>query len=268
MKLNTLTRDRYSSMKKFTEKVFAYVKKHRAAGMEISDAKVNGVLFRGNDQELYAIQLDKWTSDETGKKFKPADIANELILLERDIEKRQGSTTHALLAARALLARHGFSVNTGAQPGVAPAAAPAPQPNPTPGPRGTYNGTCHNCGKIAGNGHTGENCLKKRRDLQKQIDAIDAATPDHLKNSNHPSRANRDSATQPAEAGQRRQTTRLTAAAPAPAPPTADRSPTPGPQRPPALPAPVSCNVAEYFENNTVPSNRFWGLPDSSYDSS
>ena len=62
------------------------VKKLQAAGTEISDPEINGVLFCGIDQEqLYEIQLDKWTGDDTGKKYPPADVANELILLERDI---------------------------------------------------------------------------------------------------------------------------------------------------------------------------------------
>lgn len=178
----------------------------------------------------------------------------------RDIETRHGSLANGLLAARALLARHGFPVNTGAQPGAAPAAAPAPAPppHPTPGPRGT----CDYCG---GRRHTSKTCFKKKRDLQSQIDAIDAATPDHIKSSHRPPRAKRDSANKPSDAGSQRQTALFAAAVPAP---VTTRSPTPGPQRPVALPAPVPRDVAEFFEKNTVPSNKFWGLPDSSDDSS
>jgi len=113
MELHTLTPGHFSSMKKFTERVFSVAKKLRAAGEKISDAEINGVLHCGIDQELYVIQLDKWTSDDAGEKFTPAEIVNELILLKRDIEKRRGSAANGLLAAQALLVRSGFTVNQG-----------------------------------------------------------------------------------------------------------------------------------------------------------
>ena len=61
MQLHTITRERCSSMKRFTEKVFALVKRIRASGMQISDEEVAGVLFCGINQDDYAIQSDKWT---------------------------------------------------------------------------------------------------------------------------------------------------------------------------------------------------------------
>ena len=75
MELHSLTRERFSSIKKFTERVFSVVKKLCEPGQDISDAEVNGVLYCGIDQEVFAIQLDKWTGDYTGKKYTPADIA-------------------------------------------------------------------------------------------------------------------------------------------------------------------------------------------------
>ena len=59
MLLHTITRDKCYSMKRFTERVFALVKRIKAAGMDISDGEVSGVLFCGVDQDAYAIQLDK-----------------------------------------------------------------------------------------------------------------------------------------------------------------------------------------------------------------
>ena len=59
MLLHTITRDQCSSMKRFTEKVFALVKRIKAAGMELNDGEIAGVLFCGVDQDAYAIHLDK-----------------------------------------------------------------------------------------------------------------------------------------------------------------------------------------------------------------
>ena len=58
MQLHTITRERCSSMKRFTEKVFALVKRIRASGMQTWDEEVAGVLFCGINQDDYAIQLD------------------------------------------------------------------------------------------------------------------------------------------------------------------------------------------------------------------
>ena len=52
-----MTRENFSSMKKFTDKVFLIVRQLRASGKVISDDEINGVLELGVDRDLYAIQI-------------------------------------------------------------------------------------------------------------------------------------------------------------------------------------------------------------------
>ena len=79
----------------------------------------------GVDRDLYAIQIDKWTTDDDD--FTSVQIAHELIILEREHLKRTGSATSSVLAARALLARNGYTVNDAAS---SSSAAPHPTPSP------------------------------------------------------------------------------------------------------------------------------------------
>ena len=242
------------------------MKRIRSAGMEISDSEINGVLFCGIDQDAYAIQLDKWTSDESGTKYSPSDIATELILLERELDLRTTATVNGLRNATALLSSHGYSVNPGAQsehPARSPTSthsrsAPAPAPAPSPAPRPNPGAkSCDYCGRKK---HTIAHCLNRRRDLQTQIDEIDAALPAHLKREPRSSRSQNDSSS----AGTQKHTTLLAAGAP----PVANRPPTPGPTRPAALPAPAPKECTDFFENNQVPRNKFFEFPYSSEDSS
>ena len=262
MLLHTITRDQCSSMKRFTERVFALVKRIKAAGMDISDGEVSGVLFCGVDQDAYAIQLDKWTSDVTGEKYSPSDIATELILLEREFELRATQQVAQFNNATALVANYGYTVNPRADPtstGRAPAAAPAPAPAPnaTPPPRPNAGNKCDYCGRKK---HTIQQCLTRRRDLQAQIDEIDATVPAHLlKREPRSSRSQCDSS----PAGTQQPTALLAAGAP----PTANRPPTPGPTRPAALPAPASTEATNFFEQHQVPRNKFFEFPYSSEDS-
>jgi len=258
MILHTITRDKCSSMKRFTEKVFTLVKRIRAAGMDISDSEVNGVLFCGIDQDAYAIQLDKWTSDTTGTRFSPADVATELILLEREMDLRTTATVNQFNNATALIANYGYTINRGADPTStrsAPAPAPAPAPSPAPRPNPGAK-SCDYCGRKK---HTIQQCMTRRRDLQAQIDEIDAALPAHLKREPRSSRSQNDSSS----AGTQQHTTLLAAGAP----PVANRPPTPGPTRPAALPAPAPKECTDFFENNQVPRNKFFEFPYSSEDS-
>ncbi len=264
MLLHTITRDQCSSMKRFTEKVFALVKRIKAAGMELNDGEVAGVLFCGVDQDAYAIQLDKWTSDVTGTKYSPSDIATELILLERELNARATQQAAQFNNATALVAHYGFAVNpradatqNGRAPAAAPAPAPAPAPNPPPPPRPNAGNKCEYCGRKK---HTIQQCLARRRDLQAQIDEIDATVPAHLlKREPRSSRSQRDSS----PAGTHQPVALLAAGAP----PMANRPPTPGPTRPAALPAPASTEATNFFEQHQVPRNKFFEFPYSSEDS-
>ena len=256
-------------MKRFTEKIFALVKRIKAAGMELNDGEVAGVLFCGVDQDLYAIQLDKWTSDVTGTKYSPSDIATELILLEKEFNARATTQQAAQFNnATALVAHYGYTVNPRANanatqnrraPAAAPAPTPAPAPNPSPPPpRSNAENRCDYCGKRS---HTSAQCLARRRDLQAQVDEIDAALPAHIKNKQRPSRSQNESDKVPSSAP------RPTALLATGAPTVAARPPTPGPTRPSALPAPASTEATNFFEQHQVPRNKFFEFPYSSEDS-
>jgi len=56
MLLHTITRDQCSSMKRFTEKIFALVKRIKAAGMDLNDGEIAGVLFCGVDHIYFLFQ--------------------------------------------------------------------------------------------------------------------------------------------------------------------------------------------------------------------
>mmetsp|Transcript_28599 Transcript_28599/g.47309 ORF Transcript_28599/g.47309 Transcript_28599/m.47309 type:complete len:384 (-) Transcript_28599:54-1205(-) len=265
MLLHTITRDQCSSMKRFTEKVFALVKRIKAAGMDISDGEVSGVLFCGVGQDAYAIQLDKWTSDVTGEKYSPSDIATELILLERELSLRATQQVAQFNNATVLVANYGYTVNPRANPtqnGRTPAAAPAPAPapNPPPPPRPNAGTKCDYCGRKK---HNSAQCFNRRRDLQAQIDEIDAALPAHIKKEPRPSRSQNESGKIPSSAGTQRPTALLATGTP----PVANRPPTPGPTRPAALPAPASTEATNFFEQHQVPRNKFFEFPYSSEDS-
>ena len=254
-------------MKRFTEKIFALVKRIKAAGMDLQDGEIAGVFFCGIDQDLYAIQLDKWTSDLTGK-YSPTDIATELILLEKEFNARATQQTAQFNQATALVAHYGYTVNPRAgadnatqnqrAPAAAPAPAPAPAPNPPPPPRSNAGNKCDYCNK---KGHTLKQCLNRRRDLQAQVDEIDAALPASIKNKQRPSRSQNESDYVPSSAP------RPTALLAAGAPQSAARPPTPGPTRPSALPAPASIEATNFFEQHQVPRNKFFEFPYSSEDS-
>ena len=220
----------------------------------------------GVDQDLYAIQLDKWTSDVTGTKYSPSDIATELILLEKEFNTRATQQAAQFNNATALVAHYGYTVNPRASatqnrraPAAAPAPAPAPAQNPPP-PRPNAGNKCDYCGRKR---HTSAQCFDRRRDLQAQIDEFDAALPAHLKRQPRPSRSQNESDKVPSSAGTQRPTALLAAGAP----PVADRPPTPGPSRPSALPAPASTEATNFFEQHQVPRNKFFEFPYSSEDS-
>ena len=146
------------------------------------------------------------------------------------------------------------------QPCVAPAApapAPPPAPTPPPPPRPNAGTKCDYCGRKK---HTIQQCLTRRRDLQAQIDEIEATVPAHLLTRGpRSSRSQRDNS----PAGTQQPVALLAAGAP----PMASRPPTPGPTRPAALPAPASTEATNFFEQNQVPRNKFFEFPYSSEDS-
>ena len=71
----------------------------------------------GDDSFLLVPNNKSW------KKKTSVHIAHELIILEREHLKRAGSSASSVLAARALLARNGFTVNDAATDS---SAAPCP----------------------------------------------------------------------------------------------------------------------------------------------
>ena len=124
LELHTLARENFSSMKKFIHKVFLIVRQLRAAGKVISGDEIKGVLELGVDRNLYAIQIDKWTTDEDD--VTSVQITHELIILEREHLKRAGTSHSHLLAARALLVRSGLTVTDTAPSSTTPHLIPSP----------------------------------------------------------------------------------------------------------------------------------------------
>ena len=236
--LHTQCRENFRSMRQFTEKVFSISKQLRSVGKVIDDDELKGILYCGNDADLYAIQIDKWTSADEDK-YTSTHIANELIILEKEHSERSGETA-SVSAARALLVRKGYTVNATAAsapasaptPFLAPAPAPAPAASHPPGPLCTY------CSKP---NHTADVCRSRRRDLQAQIQAIDALTLT-------PNARGAPAPTKPSH----------TAAAQGP-PTVALAAVTAEPDVPPPLPAEVPSHVDEYFKKNTVPSGNSGG---------
>ena len=51
-------------MKAFTDRVNFLARKLRAAGKTVKDDEIKGVLILGVDQDLNAIQIDRWTTNE------------------------------------------------------------------------------------------------------------------------------------------------------------------------------------------------------------
>ena len=172
-------------------------------------------------------------------------IADELIILEREHAKRAVPSTYALVAARNVLERRGLTIVDPSQT-LPPGSQPAPQhhqpaiqqqsppaarqhqrespaPASTQRPRGRPQ--CSYCTKI---GHTDDICYKRQEDLQKQLQAMDAAfSAKQCKNPSNP-------------AG--------TALLAVPEPPV----------QPAPLTAEVSGKADSYFKKNLVPSDKFW----------
>ena len=245
LELHTLARENFPSMKAFCDRVNQIVRKLRAAGKTVTDDEVKGVLILGVDQDLYAIQIDRWTTNEDD--FSVSTIADELIVLEREHAKRAVPSTYALVAARNVLERRGLTVvdptipqnpqpapqqqsNPVQSPPVespptpawrqrgAPTPAPARSPAPT---RKSGRPHCPYCSKL---GHSEDVCFVKMKDLRDQIKAMDAACS--AKQLNVP------------------QSALLTV-------PEAPAQPAP-------LKAEVSGKADSYFKTNVVPSKQFW----------
>ena len=124
LELHTLARENFPSMKAFCDRVNFIVRKIRAAGKTITDDEVKGVLILGVDQDQYAIQIDRWTTNEDD--FSVAKIADELIILEREHAKRAVPSMYALVAARNVLERRGLTIVDPSQT-LPPCSQPAPQ---------------------------------------------------------------------------------------------------------------------------------------------
>ena len=90
LELHTLARENFPTTKAFTDRVLQIVRKLRAANKVVPEDEVKGVLILGVDQDLYAIQIDRWTTHEDD--FTVATIADELIVLEREHVKRTGAS--------------------------------------------------------------------------------------------------------------------------------------------------------------------------------
>jgi len=98
-----------------------------------------------------------------------------IIILERELEDRSANSNPGIAHARALLACNGYTVNQ--QAAASPPAAPAPQRN-----RGVRNGS-DNASQAATVvelfTNTYSACFQRRRDLQTQIEEINAASRQH-----------------------------------------------------------------------------------------
>ena len=211
------------------------VRKIRAAGKTITDDEVKGVLILGVDQDQYAIQIDRWTTNEDN--FFVGKIADELIILEREHAKRAVPSSYALVAARNVLERRGLTVVDPSQtvpPSPQPAAqqqslpTPAQQQRGTPAPAPANPGgrpTCSYCSKP---NHTEDVCFAKMKDLRTQLKSMDAACS-----------AKR-------------------VAVPAAVTNAALLAVPESPVQPAPLMAEVSDKADSYFKNNLVPSNKFW----------
>ena len=167
-------------------------------------------------------------------------------MLEREHLKQTGTSHSHLLAARALLVRSGLTVSEAAPAGNGPPSAPLPAPPPNEA------AGCSYCGM---NNHSVQTCWKKKRDIQIQIDAINAAsgTPSRPKRSNKPCSSNpsSDGSTSRQDDPPPASTTALMAAAPAPA------------VQPPPLPAVVPSKTDAFFKKNMVPSGQLLVLVSS-----
>ena len=237
MLLHTQCREKFRSMRQFTEKVFSISKQLRSVGKVIDDDELKGVLYCGIDPDLFAIRIDKWTSADEDK-YTSAQIANELIILEKEYGERSGDTA-SISAAKSLLARKGYTVNATAA--LAPASAPTPFPAPAPAPAPAASHPpgplCTYCSKP---NHTAAVCHSRRRDLLAQVQAIDALT------------ITPDARGAPAP-------TKPSHTADAQGPPTGLLAAvTDEPVVPPPLPAERSSRVDEYFKKHTVPSKSLW----------
>ena len=166
-------RENFRSMRQFTEKVFSISKQLRSVGKIIDDDELKGVLYCGIDPDQYAIQIDKWTSADEDK-YTSTQIANELIILEKEQSEQSGGTA-SISAAKTLLARKGYTVNAKAASAPASAPTPFPAPAPAPAPAASHppGPLCTYCSKP---NHTADVCGSRRRDLQAQVQAIDALT--------------------------------------------------------------------------------------------
>lgn len=236
MLLHTQCRENFRSMRQFTEKVFSISKQLRSVGKVIDDDELKGVLYCGIDPDLFAIQIDKWTSADEDK-YTSAQIANELIILEKEYGERSGDTA-SISAAKSLLARKGYTVNAKAA-APAPVSALIPSPAPAPAPEASHPSgpLCTYCSKP---NHTAAVCRSRRRDLQAQIQAIDALTIT-------PNARGTPAPTKPSHtADAQGPSTGLLAAV------------TDEPAVPPPLPAEMSSKADEYFKKNVVPSKAWW----------
>ena len=161
-----------------------------------------------------------------------AKIADELIILEREHAKKAVPSLYALVAARAVLARRGLTVTDPAQ-AATPQPQPAAQPPPAAPPNPSPNHRSHECSYCGSTNHSVATCLKKKTDLQQQVDEIEAA----FKAKVRPPRSNRSN--KPATG-----TALLTVSEP--------------PVQPPPLKAQFSMKADKYFKQHLVPSKQFW----------